>query len=678
MIVDKINSVKKKGIGKIKRTLNIGQKSVKKEIILEDGGRMTLCNTAWLKSASRKYAEGRRRPNLVPISTNIRREMTHGLKCIVRDACLEDILQEGGYTFDNIFVAKNPFGETPLAALALFVTEKFCAVRVTVPGDIPETDYTYEVPAAKYHRVPILGMYPERDNRVHIALLDGKGQVVQEKVLPLHTRKLPKDLRDIITVKKVCDDPAFPNIMISGGLGINTCVFDREGKMRYYLRRRVKGYGIFPFARGHFLFMEKEVSIPSYSNPQCALSYDMDYLGRVYMTYLSRKGIHHTVEEKEPCGNFLTGSNTMLEHTEDMVIEIDRKTGDIVWSLKIEDLFDDTYKNMMDWAHVNSAAYYEKDNSILISLRNIHCFCSVDYTTKKLRWMFSDPEFWAGTSMTDKLLKPVGDVPWVYQQHSAFELDEDFDGNPDTKHIIVFDNHWAKRRKAASFDNDPLTYVSFYTVNEKEMTVSLYKRFPCPKTRIRANGIYCPEKGRVYSMAGSYAEPVDEDNGGVYEYDFETGEVLSEFGVRQGYFRAYNFEPDIEELTKPLPKIENYLGGDWKHPQRISEMEMKEIPISRCRRVPKMQAEYLMQEDLLFIHALDHSLKKVYFVGREGNYYMVGFDETYQTMDVFREVDYYYTIWANNLAADEYKLYIDLEGEVYRTGKYLKVTKPQQ
>ena len=46
--------------------------------------------------------------------------------------------------------------------------------------------------------------------------------------------------------------------------------------------------------------------------------------------------------------------------------------GQIVWQLNMAELFDETYQNMMDWCHVNSAAYYEKDRTILISLRNVH------------------------------------------------------------------------------------------------------------------------------------------------------------------------------------------------------------------------------------------------------------------------------------------------------------------
>ena len=77
----------------------------------------------------------------------------------------------------------------------------------------------------------------------------------------------------------------------------------------------------------------------------------------------------------------------MLEHTEDCVIEIDRQTGEIVWQLNMAEIFDETYQNMMDWCHVNSAAYYEKDRTILISLRNVHAVICVDFDTIRLRWI---------------------------------------------------------------------------------------------------------------------------------------------------------------------------------------------------------------------------------------------------------------------------------------------------
>ena len=325
----------------------------------------------------------------------------------------------------------------------------------------------------------------------------------------------------------------------------------------------------------------------------------------------------------------------------------------------------------MDWCHVNSAAYYEKDRSVLISLRNVHAVISVDYDTKKLRWMLSDPKFWEGSSMTKYLLQPVGEVRWTYQQHAAFELDADFDGNPDTKHMIVYDNHWAKRRKAKSFDKDPLSYVTFYDINEKEMTVKMYKSFGCPKTRIRANGIYVPEKNRVYNMAGSYAEPVDGDGGGVFEYDFETGEVVSEFGVKPGYFRAYNFTPNVEELARPMEVSGDYMCGTIKKPHKLSGEEYRELASCQPRRVKSIAIDYKLQEDLLFVKGVDHEVEKIYFRGEKGCY-QTDFDDTYQTMDVFRKMVYEIATQLTDLPSDHYDILLKVKGELQKTGKYIE------
>lgn len=654
---------------KVSRKIKQKQKTRSNLIHLPDGGEVEEWGLGLLDKEARKCDSLFRRVEMDAYRTNIHKEQSYSVKTMARDYLLENLLRSGKYTFDHMFLVRNPYGEAPLTALVLFSLEAPAKVRVTTIGDIPETDFVSVLPKKRNHRVPVLGLYPDRTNRVRIEIMNEADQVLASHDIPIKTTGLPSDLKDAIRVKKVAKDPAYPIVMINGGVSIHTCAFDRQGKIRYWLRRNPRGYGIFPLSDGHFFYMEKNISVPSYSNPQTVQSYDMDYFGRVYRTYLVEKGVHHTAEEKVG-GNILTGSSTMLEHTEDRVIEIDRQTGEIVWQLDIWDLFDDTYKDMMDWCHVNSAAYYEKDHSVLISLRNVHAVISVDYDTKKLRWMFSDPKFWEGSSMTKYLLQPVGDVRWTYQQHAAFELEEDFDGDPDTKHMIVYDNHWAKRRKAESFDNDPLSYVSFYDINEKEKTVRMYKSFGCPKARIRANGIYVPDRKRVYNMAGSYAEPVDGDAGGVYEYDFESGEILSEFGVKPGYFRAYEFAPDVQELALPLKVSGDYMCGSIKRPKKLSGEEYRELVSRPTGRIKSVAIDYTLQEDLLFVQGVDHEIEKIYFYGEKGCYW-TDFDDTYQTMDVFREMVYEIATQLDELPPDRYNLYLQVRGEIQNTGKYI-------
>ena len=640
-----------------------------RKITLSDGGKVVIGNLSVLKRKGKKKEEMFRQFPKSMYKTNICRTSSLAVKTQARDYVLESMLQSGKFTFDNMYVIRNPYGESPLTALALFKTEKKCKVRVTTKGKTDDVDYVSILPASKIHRVPILALYPDMENKVLIELLDEQDKSFAGHMIPIRTKKIPEYMCDCISVKKKAESPAFPMILINGGVDIHTCAFDKEGDIRFYLRRKPRGYGIFPLQNGCFIYMEKDISTPSFTNPQTVQSHEMDYFGRVFKTYHTKNGVHHTVEEKRD-GNIIAGSNTMLEHTEDKVIEIDRKTGEIVWELCIGDLFDDTYKNWVDWAHVNSAAYYEKDSSMIVSLRNIHSVICVDYHTKKLRWLLADPKFWEGTAMTEYLLKPVGEVPWIYQQHAAYEIDEGLANEPGIKHIMIYDNHWAKRRKAASFDNDTMSYVSFYDVNESEMTVSLYKRFAGPKARIRSNGIYVPEKKRVYNMAGCFPEPVDGDMGAVIEYEFESGEVLSEYGVKPGFFRAYNFAPDIIELAKPMEYSSDYFAGELRYPElTYDELNIK-LGDSPDKSGNADEIKCRLQEDILLVEATDHQLQKIYLCGIDDNY-VVDYSDTYQTKEVFSTMVYEYTAHLKNLPAGYYDLYLVVNNKLTKTGKYI-------
>ena len=290
---------------------------------LADGGEVIVWETGRAGEEAASYENLFLRKEIAGFRTNIRGEQSCSIKSLTRDYLYKQLLSSGEYTFDHMLVIKDPYGEAPLTALALFILEEPARVRVTTKGNLKETDFVTELPKKKEHRVPILGMYAEKANDIVIEILDDEGNCVKSHTFTIRTKRLPKSLRNVITVKKWTDKPAYSNIMINGGVKIHTCVFDIEGKIRYYLSRKPRGYGIFPLSDGHFFYMEKYISVPSYSNPQTVESYDMDYFGRVFRTYLTEKGVHHTAEEKAG-GNILTGSNSMLEHTEDCVIEIDR------------------------------------------------------------------------------------------------------------------------------------------------------------------------------------------------------------------------------------------------------------------------------------------------------------------------------------------------------------------
>ncbi|MCI5882500.1 MAG: aryl-sulfate sulfotransferase [Eubacterium sp.] len=640
----------------------------RKTVIHGEGGTITLRPKEWVEHGALEYEGlfGRKEKNAY--RGNIREEKMYSLTSQSKDWFLELKLRSDKYTFKNMLAVIDPYNEAPLTALVMFSTITDYRVRATVFGDIEETNFVYEYPSQKRHRIPLLGLYPGRETKVRLELLDEQEMVCDTRTFMLKTDPLPEDLKDVITVSKMNKKSAFQNILVAGGIDIRPCVFDREGKIRYYLRRKPKGYGIFPLSKGRFLFMEQDISAPSFTNPHSIQMYDMDFLGRVGRTYFVENGAHHTVEEKTPDGNLLTAGNSLEGHSEDLVLEIDRTTGKILHTLKLEDVFDETYQDMMDWAHINSASYDEEQDSMLVSMRNIHSVAKFDWSTNEMKWLMADPRFWEGTPMVDKLLKPIGDVPWFYQQHAVFEVNPVSQPEEDIRYIMVFDNHWHKRRKVKFFDKDKQSYISFYEINEKEKTVKLFKRIPCPKSKIRSNAIFAEEERRVYIMAGFLVPEIDENLGLIREVDFDTEEVLSEYYVKPGFFRAHEFCPDMTSLSKALVQNTDYLLGDLKRPVLAPKEMCERWEFEQAPSVNHASICYRRREDVLYVREVDHLIQKVIFCGKENVWY-VDFGDTYQTMKTFENAVYYIAMWMDVLPSDQYDIYLEIEDKLQKTGK---------
>ena len=645
------------------------QKNANRKTVLHgEGGSVTLRPKEWVTHGSIEYEATFDRLDKTNYKGNVKEEKMYSLTSQAKDWFLELQLRSDKYTFKNMLAVIDPFDEAPLTALVMFTTVTDYRVRTTVFGDIEETNLVSEFPAEKRHRIPILGLYAGRETKIQIELLDEQEEVCDTRTFMLQTEELPEDLKDVVKPTKINTRSAFPYILIAGGIDIRPCVFDREGKIRYYLRRKPKGYGIFPLSKGRFLFMEQDISAPSFTNPHSIQMYDMDYLGRVGRTYFVKNGAHHTVEEKTPEGNILTAGNSLEGHSEDLVLEIDRATGAIVHKIKLGDIFDDTYQDMMDWAHINSASYNTAQDSMLVSMRNIHSVAKFDWRTDEIQWLMADPRFWEGTPMAEKLLTPIGEVPWFYQQHAVFEVQPEQNNNPDICYIMVFDNHWHKRRKVKFFDKDKKSYVSFYEINEKEKTVKLYKRIACPKSKIRSNAIFVEEDRRLYIMAGFLVPEIDENLGLIREVDFDTEEILSEYYVKPGFFRAHEFCPDMISLSKALVQNTEYLLGDLKRPVLAEKERETAWDFTTAVNVADSAIRYRRREDVFYVREVDHTIQTVIFHGKEKTWY-VDFKDTYQTMKTFENAVYYIAMWLDVLPPDQYEIYLEIDNILQNTGK---------
>lgn len=657
---------KKSMIRRIARHMPAETKAVIKGILGK--GELAIDEKAELEKLEKKY----RRKLPVKISANISYEKPLALQSQTKDAFYEKILQSRHYTIRNPYVRLNPYGLTPLCALVLFYTDKPCAVRFRVHGDSPLEEVAGEVSKTQYHRVPVFGLYADRENTVDLELLDENGNAKKKKTIKIATNPLPKVLQDIVTVKKKDAVSAYSLFFIMGGGEVMPFAFDQAGNVRYFLNRYPKGYGIFLMSGGHIIFPEKDILAPGYENPHSAQIHDMDLFGRVFCTYHLGEGAHHDACEMEAGGNMLFASSSLLNQCEDRVLELDRQTGKAVSKLDTDEIVECKYHDQKDWSHVNTVQYLEKEGAVLICMRNLHSVAKVNWKTKELLWVMGDPRFWEGTPVMEKLLRPEGEVPFHFQSHTARILKEDLDGNPDTFHMIIFDNHWHKRRSVDFFDNDPDSFVTIYTINEKEGTVALFKQYRCPKSKIRSNGILEFDKKRVFAMEGNLEPPVEEYLGMIREYDYDNGALYNEYLVRKGFYRAWKGEFDYLELEKPLPARKEYFLSEIKPLERL-EGVLDVVRESRGVPVPEEKlVKYKRSEDMLYIYNKDHDIRHVYLAG-ETCVYHKDFSKTKQGKKVFAERCYYIIVPLAEVEAGTYRLCLEYDGQVYDTERNLLI-----
>lgn len=326
------------------RKIGMDMGAGKKEVLHDNGGVITIRPSEWVEKGSLEYESVFKREQTDSIRTNIEGKKMYSLTSQAKDWFLEMQLRSDKYKFNKMLIVEDPFGEAPLTALALFTTIMDYRVRATVRGDSEQTSFVFEYPAEKRHRIPILGLYPGRETEVVIELLDENGESCDCREFSLSTKPLPQGLPEVIEIEEKQKVQDFCNTLVSGGGSFWPFVLDHDGRVRYYLARKLEGCGIFPLSKGRFLCMDDRV-------PNSVQMYDMDFLGRVGRTYLVDEGVNYAIENTQG-GNLLVAAKNPASLSSDessfagenpggekVILEIDRETGEKVLESKSVSLF---------------------------------------------------------------------------------------------------------------------------------------------------------------------------------------------------------------------------------------------------------------------------------------------------------------------------------------------------
>lgn len=594
-----------------------------------------------------------------------------------REKEIIETLKREKYSFDEPWILLNPYERSPLCAYILFYTEEECRVRFCVKGKTPEANITDWVKGAcKWHRVPVYGLYPGTENIVYLELLDSQDRIMAKKQVTIQTKPLPHFMDDMIRVEKKTAQSAMKMIFVAGKSTSFPIAFDEFGDIRYVMAYRPRGYGFFELANGRFIIMERQTLVPTYMIPHSTQMYEIDYLGRVYRTYYVPNGIHHDVCEMTPGGNLLIASNSQSGHVEDCIAEVNRNNGKIEKFLDLREVLYTAYRDRTNWIHVNAIEYDAERGHVIFSARNLHSIFCIDWKTSRLKWILGEENFWKRTPWDFKRLRTPEGMPWHFQQHSVKLIRENLDGNPDTYHIMLFDNHWDKRRRIDAFDNDENSYVTIYTINEKKRTAKIEKRFGGVKSKITSNGVLKYDEKRMFYMGGflAFPEENDERQAMICEHDYDTGEELNRYSLRYYFFRAFEMKPDVNDLAAAMDLYAEPCVG---YLQPFEEMtERLEIPERMITEAPlacqEERVRLRIEDGNLWVKSRDHLVNQVFLIGKERSY-VKDFREPEQEQDLAAEMEYYLSIPLYTIEKGEYTVAVEFKGECYNTGGKIRI-----
>ncbi len=301
----------------------------------------------------------------------------------------------------SIEPALNPNNIAPLTAMLHIEAEQPVKASVKVLGSIPvEQHFEQE---GKELEIPVVGLYPDLENRVAVTLTYAGGEV--RDTLEIRTGKLPSIFPHVVvnTVdrSKMAEGMHGCDLHLAnrGTFRSTPFIFDDEGNIRWYLDLSFAGKMVAPFQRlrdGTLLMVSRHVI------------YEFDMLGKIVneISINNNYGMHHDVVEL-PDGNllicvgkrnnFIKLDGNFVESDSDFIILFDRKQSRMVREWDVAHVMDVSRKDLNffrpgDWLHMNGLAFDERDNSIIVSGKNQGLF-KISWNNE-LEWILAPKKNW--------------------------------------------------------------------------------------------------------------------------------------------------------------------------------------------------------------------------------------------------------------------------------------------
>lgn len=593
------------------------------------------------------------------IKSPMRKEMQKSFHSQVRDYAFERILDRHLYTFQYLLVIPDPYGVAKQTALVLFNSSKKCRVHYCVIGDKPEYNFEGCSELGVRHRVAIMGLYQGRNNKVDLELIDEEGNLLKHQIINIYVSAVQDKTKNIVyqTDKQMSH---FPFILLNG-IFFNPVVIDGDGQLRYSLQCKTGKLGMVPLQNGRFLLADKTAScMDEYGNIQVCRYHEMDYMGRVYRTFLLENSIGRAMAQDGSSLFLVTSSDG--KHISDCITEFDMDSGEIVQKCDISAVLSDKYRTIRNWADITRLEYH--NGMLYVTVKKLHCILKLDWKNRKLKWVLSPSSIWKGTFVEKYLLSGDETKEAICSNPEYITVPGSFTGGYD---IIMFDT-CMKSRVDNGYKPRSVSSIKVVHIDEDKKTYKIIEKTDVIKSPRYGRALYSKDRKFMLALEGILKKQKGKCKSCILEIDTQSGKTVKTTNLSKAFISAWEFNPDIKDYCAPLERNGNVVFGSLTPPE---EFEGQIPPLAD----EKIDRDYFGRIRLcgsLFLFAMvPGMIDRIYFIG-EKNKYVQDYSNI-KPLDNKR----FFAIMLEGFKEDEYFVYVESEGMSYKLRNEIRVVKKE-
>ena len=344
-----------------------------------------------------------------------------------------------------------------------------------------------------------------------------------------------------------------------------------------------------------------------------------------------------------------------------------------------------------DWFHNNAVWYDDKTNSITLSGRHQDAVINISYETGNLNWIIGDSTNWS-SEYQKYFFKPVGDnFEWQWSQHAAMITPKGYvflfdNGNNKSKikeNYVSAENSYS-RGVMYKIDTNNMTIEQIYEYG-KERGSEFYSPYISDVDYLDENHYIIHSGGIVYVDGKNSNQPAG--LGGADKLVSDTVEILNDEIIFEIVLPTNNYRVEKMNFYDNV----SYELGSAKRLGSLGTTKTIKVKKGFILNSKKINEEYNshnisfnLEEDRLVFNGLFKkgiNVNIILYKDMNLNIYKVPISKKPYTalcVDIFTEEENEKGITVTKYINKEglkgkYKIYLEIDGTVYNTNKYINI-----